>query len=229
MQKHRKEIEPLIFYLFFGNLSVFLYAEGVNEIKTVELGSELYPKLLAEEMGVPEILYIRGNVELLSKEMVCVVGSRKMSRKGKENTELLVGELVRQGKVVVSGLAYGVDSEAQRVAIEKGGEVVVVLAHGLDMIYPKENENLAKKILQKGGVWVSEWEEGIKPEAEYFVARNRIMVGMSQAVFIVEAEINSGSTSSATWAAEMGREVWAIPGSSGCGRLIEQGVNALRI
>jgi len=188
-----------------------------------------YPELLKSVVGAPERLYIKGNVEVLKTPMVAVVGSRAMSRRGKMVCQKLVRGLCEQGKTIVSGLAIGIDGVAHETALKAKGKTVAVLAHGLQMIYPKEHQTLATRIVSSGGVLISEWEEGVEPKREYFVARNRIVVGMSQALFIVEADERSGSTSSATWAAEVGREVWAISGSAGCDLLISQGVNALHI
>jgi len=132
------------------------------------------------------------------------------------------------GVGVVSGLAAGIDSLAQAEALRSGLQVAAVLAHGLDMVYPAQNQALLEGIVKSGGVVVSEHPLGVKPRPEYFLARNRMVVGLSQVLIVVEGRKRSGTEASANLAAEMGVEVWAVPGSELTDELIEEGVTELK-
>lgn len=194
------------------------------EITIEEAG---YPKLLKEVMGAPEQLFVKGDSQVLMKPMMAVVGSREMTKRGEEETRIIVKNLVERGYVIVSGLAKGIDRVAHETTLECGGETVAVLAHGLSMIYPKEHEELALSIIKEGGALISELPSEAKPNPSYFLERNRIIVGMSQALFVIEAQLKSGSLSSANHAAEMGRLVFAVPGSPGTDALIRDGAESL--
>lgn len=200
-------------------------------MKEMKVGIEdrQYPSLLKEMLGAPRQLYVRGNVDVLGLPMMAVVGSRRMSRKGGENTKLVVEGLVGQGYVIVSGLAKGVDTIAHQTALECGGKTIAVLAHGLDMVYPKENETLAEEIVRSGGALISELPVAVLPDPKYFLERNRIIVGMSRGLVVVEAQLRSGSLASANTAAEMGRTVIAIPGSPGTDLLIADGCEVIEM
>lgn len=195
----------------------------------IKLADELYPELLGEIRGAPRQLYARGDIDLLKLPMMAVVGSRRMSRTGESRTRLVVEELVKEGYVVVSGLAKGIDKVAHETTLDAGGRTVAVLAHGLDIVYPAEHTALAERIVESGGLLVSELPVGVKPEAKYFLERNRIIVGMSRGLVVIEAQLRSGSLASANHAAEMGRTVLAVPGSAGTDLLILDGAQMLDV
>ncbi|HMN29162.1 MAG TPA: DNA-processing protein DprA, partial [Caldilineaceae bacterium] len=144
----------------------------------------------------------------------------------------LGSELVRHGVTVVSGLALGVDAVAHKAAIEAGGRTVAVLGSGVDQVYPLQHRSLAESISQQGAL-VSEYALGTRPEANNFPPRNRIISGLSRAVVVVEASQRSGALITANFAADQGREVFAVPGniltpgSAGCNELIRQGATPL--
>lgn len=194
-------------------------------MRVVDVDSQVYPPLLLEVTNHPDRLYVRGESKVLLEKMVAVVGSRKMSDKGEEVTKRVVKKLVDMEMVVVSGLARGVDSVAHAECLRLGGRTVAVLAHGLDWVYPRENAGLAEKIVDSDGALVSQLEEGVRPERYFFPLRNRLIVGMCLGVVVIEAEIKSGTMTTANWAAELNRKVWVVRGSPGTDLLINEGVD----
>lgn len=194
-------------------------------MREIDVDSQVYPPLLLEVTNHPDRLYVKGESKVLLEKMVAVVGSRKMSDKGEEVTKRVVKKLVDMEMVVVSGLARGVDSVAHAECLRLGGRTVAVLAHGLDWVYPRENAGLAEKIVEAGGALVSQLEEGIRPERYFFPLRNRLIVGMCLGVVVIEAEIKSGTMTTANWAAELNRKVWVVRGSPGTDLLINEGVD----
>ncbi len=181
----------------------------------------------------PKRLYFIGKLPEGRPPTVAIVGSRKPTGYGKEVAERLASELARQGVVIVSGLALGIDGIAHRAALSAGGMTIAVLANGLDQVYPSSHRQLAKDILSSGGAIMSEYTAGTPPLPHQFLARNRIESGLADAVIIVEAAIRSGTLSTAAHALNQGREVFAVPGnitsplSAGCNALIKQGATPL--
>lgn len=179
----------------------------------------------------PKQLYVLCNnlQDLLTKPLVAVVGSRKVSSYGRAVTQKIASELAEQGIVIVSGLAIGVDGLAHRSALSAGGQTIAVLPCGLDRIYPTVHHNLAKDILKQGGALISEYPNNTTPFPQNFIARNRIISGLSLGVIITEAATKSGSLHTANFALEQGREVMAVPGnitspsSEGTNNLIKSG------
>jgi len=169
-----------------------------------------FPPLLAAVDGSPPCLYVKGFPHLFARPAVAMVGARNASVGGRQFARKTAMELGRAGLVVVSGLARGLDTAAHEGALETG--TVAVLAGGVDVIYPPENDALYHRITQSGAV-VSEMPPGTEPQARHFPRRNRIISGMSRAVVVVEATARSGSLITARLAGEQGREVFAVPGS----------------
>jgi DNA processing protein len=190
--------------------------------------SEEYPPLLKEIPDAPLLLYVRGDVKVLSQYAVAVVGSRRPSAYGSSVAHRLAHDLAQRQLVVVSGLARGVDSASHRGALEAKGKTVAVLGSGIDVIYPRENKKLADEIV-KSGALISEFPLGTGPTPENFPIRNRIISGLSLGVVVVEAAEYSGSLITARLALEQNREVFAVPGnitsaqSFGPNHLIKQG------
>lgn len=188
------------------------------------------PKELSHIPSPPRELYTLGPIEeLLESPMLAIVGSRKVTPYGKAVTERLAQELAEQGMVIVSGLALGVDSIAHQAAIDAGGKTIAVLPAGLDQIYPRSHFQLANQILETGGALISEYPAGMPPLKENFVARNRLVSGLSQGVLITEAAAKSGTLHTANFALDQGKTVFAIPGnitsdlSAGTNNLIKIG------
>ncbi|MBN1994610.1 MAG: DNA-processing protein DprA [Anaerolineae bacterium] len=190
--------------------------------------SQNYPPLLKNIADPPPVLYVRGQLMPQDEWALAVVGTRRATAYGRECTRLLVSGLVENGVTVISGLAYGVDTEAHRTAVQCGGRTVAVLGCGVDIIYPTENRKLGQVIMQQGAI-VSEYPLGTNPESGNFPRRNRIISGLSLGVLIVEGTIQSGACITADYALEQGREVFAVPGtilrqsSSGPNYLIQNG------
>lgn len=172
-------------------------------------------------------LSILGKILEIDKRAVAVVGSRQMSARGKKLTEEFVKELVKNKITIVSGLARGVDTVAHETALRYGGRTLAVLGSGLNNIYPSENKNLAKIIARSGAV-ISGFKTYEKPLPQNFLARNQLIVKLSQAVLVIEGKKRSGTISTANHAANEGVEVYAIPGSEACDFLIENGATSVQ-
>lgn len=194
----------------------------------VTLSSDEYPPLLREISDAPLVLYVLGDASLLSRHAVAMVGSRRPTAYGSSVAHRLASDLAQRGLVVVSGLARGIDSASHRGALEGGGKTIAVLGSGIDVIYPRENKSLAKKIMESGAV-ISEFPLGTGPTPQNFPIRNRIISGLALGVVIVEAAEYSGSLITARLALEQNREVFGVPGnitsaqSFGPNHLIKQG------
>lgn len=182
------------------NLSLVLFEE------------EGFPLLLKQIPSPPFGLYYRGSLASLDAPCVAIVGTRKASAQAQEFTKKISGELCAAGITIISGLARGVDSMAHLGAIARSGKTVAVLAQGLSHIYPRQNSDLAEKIIATGGAVVSEYPPLLKARLYTFLERNRIVSGLSRAVVVVEAPARSGTLSTAKHALEHNREVLVVPG-----------------
>ncbi|MBI4268077.1 MAG: DNA-protecting protein DprA [Chloroflexi bacterium] len=192
-----------------------------------------YPARLKEIYDYPPVLYVRGS--LLSQDEWClaVVGTRRATVYGRQVTEEMVTDLARSKITIVSGLAKGIDTIAHQTALETGGRTIAIFASGLDTVYPAENAELARRIMQRGAL-VSEYPPGTRPRADNFPRRNRILSGLSLGVLVVEAGDTSGAIITANLALEQNREVFAVPGSilspacRGTNKLIQEGAKLVR-
>lgn len=178
----------------------------------VSYGDKRYPETLREIASPPIGLFFEGDLTLLEKNSIAVIGTRRMSSYGKRMTRMFTSSLASRGAVIVSGLASGVDSEAHKACIASDGKTIAVVAHGLDYTYPRENVGLRKEIVASGGMVVSEYPYGVKPEPKRFIIRNRIVAGLSKAVLVTEAPVKSGTKVTVGFAAEQGKDVYVIPG-----------------
>jgi len=192
-----------------------------------------YPSRLKEIYDYPPVLYVRGSPPAENEPCLAIVGTRRPTVYGRQVTEEIVADLARSNITIISGLARGIDSVAHRVALEAGGKTAAVFGSGLDIVYPTENAKLAQAIVEHGAL-ISEHPLGVKPKAENFPLRNRIMSGLSLGVLVVEAGEKSGALITAHQAVEQNREVFAIPGSilspasQGTNRLIQEGAKLVR-
>lgn len=199
-----------------------------NEIKSIRIDQEYYPEMLKYISNPPETLYYRGDLSLASKPAIAVVGARKATSYGKWASYEMSKILSNYEIVVVSGMAYGIDSYAHKGAVENQGKTIAVLGCGVDICYPSSNNKLMNDILESGLI-LSEYEPGTKPLPYRFPMRNRIISGISLGTVIVEAGLNSGSLITAECAADQGRNIYAIPGninsiySIGTNKLIKDG------
>ena len=189
-----------------------------------------YPALLRQADTAPPLICIKGDETLLQRSCVAIVGARTASALARKFSRQLAREIGGEGHVIVSGLARGIDTAAHDAALETG--TIAVVAGGLDVIYPPENEALHAAIAERGLI-ISEQVPGTEPKADFFPRRNRIISGLSRALIVVEAALRSGSLITARFAAEQGREVFAVPGSpldprcEGTNRLIRDGATLL--
>ena len=175
-------------------------------------GDTLYPPLLASIANPPPILYALGDPGILAGRTLAMVGTRTPSRYGFDMAFSLGKELGENSVTVVSGFARGIDTAAQSGCLEGGGKTAAVLGCGLDVIYPSENKDLHRRILDAGGLFLSEYSLGSKPAYYHFPDRNRIISGVSHGVALIEGRLKSGGMITVGHALEQGREVFALPG-----------------
>jgi DNA processing protein len=179
----------------------------------VTFGCTEYPERLKEIYDPPPVLWVRGDVHLLTRPAIAVVGTRHPSPYGSGMAEMLSRDLAVRRLLIVSGMARGIDSCAHRGALAARMPTVAVWGTGIDVVYPKENKKLAEEILALGGAIVSELPMGTFPAPQNFPRRNRILSGLSVAVLVVEAAENSGTRVTARCAAEQNRDLFAVPGN----------------
>ncbi|MBN2240080.1 MAG: DNA-processing protein DprA [Dehalococcoidales bacterium] len=197
-------------------------------IQVYSINNKGYPARLKEIYDYPPVIYVKGSILPEDEFSLSVVGTRKATIYGKQVTEELVTDLARNNITIISGLARGIDTIAHKSALVAGGRTIAVFACGLDTVYPPENTDMVKRIIDNGAI-ISEYPPGIKPRPDFFPRRNRIMSGLSLGVLVVEAGETSGAIITANNALEQNREVFAIPGSilspasKGTNHLIQEG------
>ena len=199
-----------------------------NNIKIININEREYPQALKKIYDPPISLYVKGNIKKLNNKNIGIVGCRECTTYGKKSAEYFAYNLSKQNINIVSGLAKGIDSYAHLGSLNTGN-TIAVLGNGLDMIYPKENLELANEIIKKGGTIISEYPCGSKPDKMKFPARNRIISGISSGIIVIEAKEKSGTLITVDFALEQGRDVFVVPGninsinSVGTNDLIKQG------
>jgi DNA processing protein len=208
-------------------------AEKLNRegITLLNYKDDNYPELLLQIPKFPPLLYYKGRMENADELCVAVVGTRKITTYGRTVAPFLIEPLIQSKVTIVSGLAYGVDSQMQQLSIKNRRRTIAVLGGGLDdkSFYPKEHLLLAQNILENGGALVSEYPIGTPPLKHHFIARNRIISGLSVATVIIECNLKSGSLITAKYALDQNRTVYAVPGpiysemSTGPNNLIKMG------
>lgn len=204
-------------YIFDGKARAAAEAElaraAEQDARVISFDCPEYPERLKEIYDPPPVLWVRGDVKLLIRPSLAVVGTRHPTPYGSGMAELLSRDLAARGLLIVSGMARGVDSYAHKGALAARMPTVAVWGTGIDVVYPKENRKLADEILQFGGALVSELPTGTFPAPQNFPRRNRILSGLSIAVLVVEASENSGTRVTARCAAEQNRDLFAVPGN----------------
>lgn len=185
-------------------------------LTAITYNSKNYPEKLKDIADPPLVLYVRGDASLLNKKSISIVGTRKPTDYGKIVTEKFVRELSGAGLVTVSGLAYGIDTIVAKSTLDAGGKTIAVLAGGLDVIYPSQNKALAERIVETGGLILSEARPKQKPLQFAFISRNRIVSALGLGTLIVEAGKHSGTMTTARCALEQGRELFVVPGNIYC-------------
>ena len=216
---------------------IFPYKKAEEEVMTAEIKhvhiitweDDFYPYNLKQIEDFPPILYALGNIDLLKNDnALAIVGSRNSSLSARRLAAQLSSELAAQNMVIVSGMAKGIDKAAHEGALSSNGNTIAVLGTGIDVVYPRENEEIYKKIAENGLI-LSEYPFHTKPQANNFPRRNRLVSGLSKGVLVVEAGIRSGSLITVHQALEQGRDIYAIPGApyddrcAGCNLLIKEG------
>ncbi len=205
---------------------------AANRIEFIFKGDEYFPSLLEEIYDPPDFLYVKGRKELLKGDKIAVVGSRNASSYGWFCLNQILPDLCTAGLTIVSGMAYGIDSMAHKIAIKEGGTTIGVNAGGLLHLYPAGNQGLIDRIVETGCV-ISEFSLDLIPRPFYFPIRNRIIAGISKAVLVAEAAFKSGSLITARLALEQNRDIFAIPGridsplSRGTNYLVQQGAKLI--
>lgn len=227
-----KIVENLLIMRAQINLDQIWEQIQAQKIRVITWEDEGYPRRLKEIDQPPPVLYISGELLPEDEWAVAIVGTRRITAYGRQVTEEIASTLARRGITVVSGLARGVDGVAHQAALNAGGRTLAVLGSGVNRVYPPEHRRLAENIREHGAL-LSDYALGTPPEASNFPPRNRIISGLSLAVVVVEAGETSGALITANFAAEQGRDVFAVPGnilapqSQGTNRLVQQGAQPL--
>lgn len=183
-------------------------------LKSININSEKFPSLLKEISLPPKQLYFFGEFPKSEVPWIAIVGTRKASLEGINLGRRVARFLGERGCVIVSGLALGIDAAAHEGALDVGAKTVAVLGNGPDIIYPRSNTNLYNKILTNGGLILSEYDSQVEAKPYTFLARNRIIAGLSHAIVLIEAPIKSGALHTSRLAMEFGRETYVFPGNA---------------
>ena len=200
-----------------------------SKIKIIKIEDKDYPEKLKNIYNPPKELYVLGNEKILNETAIAIVGSRNCTKYGAQNAYKFAYEIAKRNICVISGLARGVDAYSHKGAVLAKGKTIAVLGCGLDVIYPSENFELYKKIVQTGGTIITEYPLGTKPKRYNFPERNRIISGLSEKILVIEAKERSGALITVDYALEQGKDVYAIPGnitslnSVGPNELIKEG------
>jgi len=214
------------------NLDTIVAKADSLGVKILTWNDDTYPRRLKEIAQPPPVLFVRGSINVEDDWAVSVVGTRRVTPYGRQVAGEIAKFLAQNGVTLVSGLARGVDAIAHQAALQAGGRTIAVLGSGVDVIYPPEHRKLADEIIRQGAV-ISDYALGTQPESTNFPPRNRIIAGLSLATIVVEAGETSGALITAEFAAEQGRDVFAVPGSilapqsEGTNKLIEDGARPL--
>jgi DNA processing protein len=209
-----------------------LHWQETHNHHLIHLNHAQYPLLLTECYDPPPLLFAKGDITLFQPHGIAMVGSRHASPQAKQTTAIWANHLASQGFVIISGLAEGIDTAAHQGALQNQGKTIAVLGTGIDRVYPAHNRELAHQIAEQG-LLLSEFPLDTRPHANNFPRRNRIIAALSQATLVMEAALASGSLITARLANEMGKEVFAMPGSihnaqsKGCHQLIKAGAKLL--
>ena len=204
-----------------------------HQIKLLFLTNEKYPKRLLNCYDPPTLLFYKGEADLNAGKIVNIIGTRSHSEYGKQLAEKLVETLSQHNILVISGMAFGIDTQAHKACVKYNVPTVGVLAHGLDTLYPPENAKLARIMLDQSGGLLTEFWSGTKPDKHNFPTRNRVVAGLCDATIVVETDIKGGSMITAELAIGYNRDVFAFPGrvndtkSKGCNHLIRLNKAAL--
>lgn len=224
-----KLVQEILKEEYRKNLEKYQWYMEEQNIQIVTIQDKRYPYRLKQIYDPPIVLFVKGNIEILSQRAIAMVGCRNCSEYGKRVAIDLAGALSKKEISIISGLAQGIDTYSHMGCLKQKGKTIAVVGNGLDMVYPPSNQKLAQEIIRQGGCMVSEYIVGTKPVKMNFPARNRIISGLSQGVVVVEAKKKSGTLITVDFALEQGKEVYVVPGnitscnSEGTNELIKQG------
>lgn len=213
------------------NLEQYIKYMNKYKIGLITIQDKDYPEKLKKIYDAPIVLYYKGDKELLKQKSIAIVGCRQCSEYGKDMALKFSYELAKKEICIISGMAKGIDAYSHIGTLNAGGKTIAILGCGVDKIYPKENEKLYYEILGKGGLIISEYIIGTKPDKMNFPARNRIISGLSDGILVIEAKKKSGTLITVDFALEQGKEIYVIPGninsdnSIGTNELLKQGAN----
>ncbi|MDR0832010.1 MAG: DNA-processing protein DprA [Bacillales bacterium] len=210
-------------------ISLESYQEAINNLpyKYISLLDKEYPEKLKKIDMPPYVLYYKGNIDLLKEnKFLSIVGSRAFTSFGKASVFQIVPGLVENDITIISGLAKGIDSFAHQATLKSKGKTIAILGSGIEEVYPKENSELQKDVADLGLI-ISEYPGTSLPKQEHFPMRNRIIAGLANVIFVVEAALKSGTMITVRYALQDGKEVCCLPSSylkkSGCNQLIKEG------
>lgn len=201
------------------------------KIKEIRIEDEKYPNQLKEIKNPPNKIFLVGNEKILQSDGIAVIGSRCNTEYGEKYATKFSKELAKQGLTIISGMAVGIDGFAHKGALSVGGKTIAVLGSGFNNIYPEENKELFKQIIENDGAIITEYEPDVKPNSENFPKRNRIVSGLSKGVLVIEAVYRSGTSITAKLAQSQGRKVFCIPSNLerkngvGTNQLIKEGAS----
>ena len=221
-----KAIESIIQFKDFSRAEEEIAFIKKYKITPLFLTDKNYPQRLLNCYDSPPLLYYKGNADLNSSRIIGIVGTRNHNDYGKNICEKLVEELANENVIIVSGLAFGIDSIAHRTSVKHNVPTIGVLAHGLDRVYPPQNANFAKQMIEQGGL-LTEFKSSTNPDKQNFPGRNRIVAGISDCIIVVESGIKGGSLITAELANGYNKDVFAFPGrvddtkSAGCNYLVK--------
>ena len=229
----RRSLESLVAYRRSADPEGEYAALRAEGIEVVTLRHESYPDLLREVPAPPPVIFLRGTITLEDRRAVAIVGTRRLSSYGREMARALARDLAQAGVTIVSGLARGIDGIAHAAALDAGGRTIAVLGNGVRRVYPAEHRQLAARITEAGAV-LSDFHPDAPPDGPNFPARNRLISGLALGVVVVEAPMRSGALITVDFAADQGRDVFAVPGSvlspasAGCNRILRDGARPVR-
>jgi len=222
---------PILFMENYKNLDTKACREEFNKYPSFSILDDIYPTALKQIYNPPVLLFYQGDLELLEKSKLAVVGTRNASENGIQSVQKIIKELNNRF-VIVSAMARGIDTVAHIASLKNGGQTIAVIGTGLDKVYPKENKEL-QHYIGKHQLVLTEYEPNAQPLKYHFPERNRIIAGLAEGLVVCEAKIRSGSLITCERALEEGREVYAIPGSivdgksDGCHHLIQEGAKCI--
>lgn len=208
---NKEDINKILSPQYKQNLQLHEEYIRKQEINLITISDESYPIKLKNIKNPPSVLYSIGNMSLLNEKQIAIVGARNCTDYGKNIATAFAYLLTKENIVVTSGLAKGVDKAAHEGALIINGKTIAVIGTGIDIVYPKENKELVRNIIDNNGLIISEFSLGTRPEKQNFPRRNRIISGLSDGVLVVEASKNSGSLITADYALEQGKEIYAVP------------------